>query len=246
MNSIQRKYTPILAWSLNHQKQVFGLAIILLATAIFSFSRMGAEFVPTLDEGDFVIQPILRTGTSLSETIEVCTKIEQTLLDHFPEVEQVVSRIGAAEVPTDPMSMEEPDVIITLKDKSEWTSAKSKDELANLFKEKVEELGVGVEFTQPIEMRFNELITGVQSDIAIKVYGEDIELLNTKAQQIKKLIEEQYVRAKKILKKYQKSLDQLAKLLLKKEVIFKEDLETVLGERKWQAAEKVNINKLRK
>mgnify|MGYP001196622043 CR=1 FL=1 len=189
MNSIQRKYTPILAWSLNHQKQVFGLAIILLATAIFSFSRMGAEFVPTLDEGDFVIQPILRTGTSLSETIEVCTKIEQTLLDHFPEVEQVVSRIGAAEVPTDPMSMEEPDVIITLKDKSEWTSAKSKDELANLFKEKVEELGVGVEFTQPIEMRFNELITGVQSDIAIKVYGEDIELLNTKAQQIKKLIE---------------------------------------------------------
>lgn len=189
MKALQSQYIPLLKWGLQNQLKVFGLAAILLVMAIISFSRMGAEFVPTLDEGDFVIQPVLRTGTSLSETVEICTKIEAVLLENFPEVDQVVSRIGAAEVPTDPMSMEEADVIITLKDKSEWSSADSKDELASLFKEKVEAMGVGVEFTQPIEMRFNELITGVRSDIAIKVFGEDINLLNAKAQEIKHLIE---------------------------------------------------------
>ena len=98
---------------------------------------MGSEFVPTLDEGDFVIQPILKTGTSLSNTVKTTTKIEKILLEEFPEVKQVVTRIGAAEVPTDPMSMEESDVIIVLKPKSEWTSASSKDELADKFKEKL-------------------------------------------------------------------------------------------------------------
>ena len=135
---------------------------------------MGGEFVPTLDEGDFVIQPVLKTGTSLSKTIETTTKIEQILIDKFPEVDQIVSRIGAAEVPTDPMSMEESDVIITLKPKKEWVSAKSKDELADKFKEALAVIpGMEVEFTQPIEMRFNELITGVRADIAIKIFGED-------------------------------------------------------------------------
>ena len=96
---------------------------------------MGGEFVPTLDEGDFVIQPVLKTGTSLGKTIEITTRIEQILLDNFPEVDQVVTRIGAAEVPTDPMSMEESDVIIKLKPKKEWTSAKSKDALADKLKD---------------------------------------------------------------------------------------------------------------
>ncbi len=186
--AVNRAYAPTLHFSLQNQGKVLIGAALILVIAIFSFVRMGAEFVPTLDEGDFVIQPVLRTGTSLTETIEVCTKMEKILLKNFPEIEQVVSRIGAAEVPTDPMSMEQSDVIITLKDKSEWTSASSKDELAEKIKEKVEILGVGVEFTQPIEMRFNELITGVRSDIAIKVFGENIETLNQKAQEIKRLI----------------------------------------------------------
>ena len=188
VSAVNRAYAPALHFSLQNQTKVLIGAGLILLIAIFSFSRMGAEFVPTLDEGDFVIQPVLRTGTSLSETIEVCTKMEKILLKNFPEIEQVVSRIGAAEVPTDPMSMEQSDVIITLKDKSEWTSASSKDELAEKIKQKVEILGVGVEFTQPIEMRFNELITGVRSDIAIKVFGEDIQTLNQKAQEIKRLI----------------------------------------------------------
>lgn len=151
---------------------------------------MGSEFVPTLDEGDFVIQPVLKTGTSLSNTVEITTEIENILLNKFPEVKQVVTRIGAAEVPTDPMSMEESDVIIVLKPKNEWTSASSKDELADKFKEALAIIpGMEVEFTQPIEMRFNELITGVRADIAIKIFGEDLEVLSKKGNEIGTLIE---------------------------------------------------------
>ena len=144
-----------------------------------------------LDEGDFVIQPVLKTGTSLSKTIEITTKIENILLNNFPEVDQVVSRIGAAEVPTDPMSMEESDVIIKLKPKKEWVSASSKDELADKFKEALEVIpGMEVEFTQPIEMRFNELITGVRADVAIKIFGEDLGILADKANEVKELDQE--------------------------------------------------------
>lgn len=183
-------YGPTLDWALTHKKAIIGLALGFLAAAGFLFSRMGAEFVPTLDEGDFVIQPILKTGTSLSKTIETTTQIEKILIDQFPEVDQVVTRIGAAEVPTDPMSMEESDVIITLKPPSEWVSADSKDGLANRFKEALLVIpGMEVEFTQPIEMRFNELITGVRADIAIKVFGEDLSVLARLGEQIHILAE---------------------------------------------------------
>jgi cobalt-zinc-cadmium resistance protein CzcA len=150
---------------------------------------MGGEFIPTLDEGDYVVQPILRPGTSLTETVEFCTNIEHILLDNFPEVDQVVSRIGAAEVPTDPMSMEMSDIIVKLKPKSEWVSARSKEELADKMKEAMSVYpGVEFEFTQPIEMRFNELITGVRADIAIKIYGEDLQILFDNASKIRNLI----------------------------------------------------------
>lgn len=190
MAFLNRFYEPTIRWALGAKKLVLGIAILILASTIYLFSTMGGEFVPTLDEGDFVIQPVLKTGTSLSNTIDITTKIEKILIDKFPEVDQVVSRIGAAEVPTDPMSMEESDVIITLKPKSEWVSAKSKNELAEKFKEALAIIpGMEVEFTQPIEMRFNELITGVRADIAIKIFGEDLEILNKKANEIKSLVE---------------------------------------------------------
>lgn len=183
-------YGPSLDWALLHKKAIIGIAIGFLALSGFLFSRMGAEFVPTLDEGDFVIQPVLKTGTSLSKTIETTTQIEKILKSQFPEVDQVVTRIGAAEVPTDPMSMEESDVIITLKPPSEWVSADSKDGLANKFKEALAVIpGMEVEFTQPIEMRFNELITGVRADIAIKVFGEDLSVLARLGDQIHALAE---------------------------------------------------------
>lgn len=191
MKILNSWYSPFINWALQHKKAVVGLASVLLAFSIWLFSIMGGEFVPTLDEGDFVIQPVLSTGTSLGKTIEITTKIENILLDNFPEVDQVVSRIGAAEVPTDPMSMEESDVIIKLKPKNEWVSANSKDELAEKFKEALKVIpGMEVEFTQPIEMRFNELITGVRADVAVKIFGEDLSILANKADEIKELIKD--------------------------------------------------------
>lgn len=191
MNIIYRSYDPVIKWSYDHKNIIIGLGIASLVFTGIIFSRMGGEFVPTLDEGDFVIQPVLRTGTSLSKTVDLTTKMEQILIDNFTEVDQIVCRIGAAEVPTDPMSMEEIDMIIKLKPKREWTVTKSKEELADKFKEALSVIpGVDYEFTQPIEMRFNELITGVRADIAIKIFGEDIEYLDTKANEIEKLIKD--------------------------------------------------------
>lgn len=190
MNLAYRSYTPVMRWSCNHKKTVLGTALAALLLTGFVFSKMGGEFVPTLDEGDFVIQPVLKTGTSLSKTVEMTTRMENILIKAFPEVDQIVCRIGAAEVPTDPMSMEEIDMIIKLKPRKEWVSAKSKEELADKFKEALMIIpGIEYEFTQPIEMRFNELITGVRADIAVKLFGEDLEYLNTKAIEIKNLIE---------------------------------------------------------
>jgi cobalt-zinc-cadmium resistance protein CzcA len=190
MKWLNKIYEPTIHWALQSKKLVLGIAIALLMFSMYLYTTMGGEFVPTLDEGDFVIQPVLKTGTSLSNTVEITTEIEKILLKQFPEVKQVVTRIGAAEVPTDPMSMEESDVIIVLKPKSEWTSASSKDELADKFKEALAVIpGMEVEFTQPIEMRFNELITGVRADIAIKIFGDDLAILAKKGNEIGALIQ---------------------------------------------------------
>ncbi|TWI00535.1 cobalt-zinc-cadmium resistance protein CzcA [Flavobacterium tiangeerense] len=183
-------YLPIITWAIANTKKVLYGALGLLLLAAGLFATMGGEFIPTLDEGDFVIQPVLKTGTSLTKTIAITTKIEKIILKNFPEVTQVVSRIGAAEVPTDPMSMEESDVIVKLKPKSEWTSAATKDELADKIKEALENQipNMEIEFTQPIEMRFNELISGTRSDVAVKVFGEDLTILAEKAEEIKNAI----------------------------------------------------------
>ncbi len=190
MNLAHKSYSPTIHWATNHKGIVLGAALASLIFTGFLFTRIGGEFVPTLDEGDFVIQPVLKTGTSLSKTIETTTKMEQILIKNFPEVDKIVSRIGAAEIPTDPMSMEEIDMIIKLNPRSTWTNAKTKEELADKFKEALSVIpGIEYEFTQPIEMRFNELITGVRSDIAIKVFGDDLAYIDKKAAEIKKLIE---------------------------------------------------------
>ncbi len=182
-------YKPIIIWALRKKTIVLSGAGVLLIMVVFLFGRMGGEFVPTLDEGDLVIQPILKTGTSLTKTVETTTQIEKILMK-FPEVVQVVTRIGAAEVPTDPMSMEESDVIVKLKPKSEWVTAQSKDELTDTFKLALQDLaGIDYEFTQPIEMRFNELITGVRADLAIKIFGEDLDVLSKTAIKIEKAIQ---------------------------------------------------------
>lgn len=187
---VNRLYQPSIKWALQHTKLVLISAIVLIGLGVFTFVKMGSEFVPTLDEGDFVIQPILKTGKSLEGTIERTTQIEKILLEEFPEVLQVVSRIGAAEIPTDPMSMQDSDVIIRLKPRSEWTSANTKEDLAELMKKKLSIIpNMEIEFTQPIEMRFNELITGVRSDVAIKIFGEDLDILASKGNEVRELVE---------------------------------------------------------
>ncbi|NLX65843.1 MAG: efflux RND transporter permease subunit [Bacteroidales bacterium] len=190
IRALTKAYLPVITWTLKHAKRTLVGAVGLLVIAVIVFTRMGGEFIPQLDEGDFVIQPVLKTGTSLAKTIETTTLIEKTILDKFTEVEQIVSRIGAAEVPTDPMSMEESDIIVKVKPKSEWVSAKSKDELADKIKEELEATipNMEIEFTQPIEMRFNELISGTRSDVAIRIFGEDLAVLAEKAEQIKRAI----------------------------------------------------------
>ncbi len=189
MNFLMRIYEPVIKRALKFRYAVVTVSILWLSFAFWLFTTMGGEFIPTLDEGDLVIQPVIPTGTSLSETIDLTTKMENILLENFPEVHQVVSRIGAAEIPTDPMSMEEADVIVKLIPKSEWTTAETKDELIGKMEEKLNVLtGIDYEFTQPIEMRFNELITGVRADLAIKIYGHDLDILAQKAEEVKALI----------------------------------------------------------
>lgn len=186
---LENKYEPVLLAALRGRWLVIATSVVLLALSVFTFSRMGGEFIPELDEGDLAFHAILKPGSSLTETIETTTKIEKLVKQEFPEVEKIVSRIGVAEVPTDPMPMDLADVFVILKPKSEWVSASSKDELVEKMKKTVQQIpGVNYEFTQPIEMRFNELLEGVREDIAIKLYGEDINILASKAEEVAKII----------------------------------------------------------
>jgi len=189
MNWFQKIYAPVLNLALRSKKSVLLIAGSLLLLAIIVFARMGGEFIPSLDEGDFALETRVMTGSSLSETIDASNKAAQLLLDNFPEVEQVVGKIGSGEIPTDPMPVEACDLMVILKDKDEWVSADSKDDLANLMAEKLKELpGVTFGFLQPIQMRFNELMTGARQDVVVKIYGEDLDVLSEQAAKVAKLV----------------------------------------------------------
>jgi cobalt-zinc-cadmium resistance protein CzcA len=186
VNAIRLKYTPILQNLLRKQKLVLSIIGGLFVLSIFAFKQLGAEFIPSLDEGDFAVETRLMTGTSLTKTIEATGKASQILLANFPEIKSVVGKIGTAEIPTDPMPMEACDLMIILKDKEDWTSAQSKEELAEKMQSKLEESlpNVSFGFQQPIQMRFNELMTGAKQDVVVKIYGEDFEKLATYSKQI--------------------------------------------------------------
>lgn len=187
---LQRIYTPILRGAFQIKGLVVGLAVLLLVVALWVFSRMGGEFIPTLDEGDIATHLIVSSGSSLSQEVEATTKAEQILKAKFPEIKMIVTKIGSAEIPTDPMPMEAGDMIITLKDRKEWTSAKTKEELMEKMEHALADIpGAMTEFSQPIQMRFNELMTGVRSDVAVKIFGEDIEMLVSKGDEVLKLIQ---------------------------------------------------------
>lgn len=142
--------------------------------SLFLFTRLGAEFIPTLDEGDFAMQMTLPAGSSLSESIAVSDEAEKVLKEKFPEIKHVVAKIGTAEVPTDPMAVEDADVMIIMKPFKEWTSASSRAEMVEKMKEALEPLSEQAEFNfHSHQLRFNELMTGAKADIAVKLYGED-------------------------------------------------------------------------
>ncbi|BAO55272.1 CusA/CzcA family heavy metal efflux RND transporter [Nonlabens marinus] len=189
MSGLNRAYVPLLNFALRFRAGVVLGAVALLLIAGYIFSNMGGEFIPKFDEGDIAFQALIKPGSSLTESIEASKKL-QNLINEFPEVKTVVSRIGVAEIPTDPMPMDIADSYIILeKDKSKWTSAESKEELIEKIQEKISVVpGVNFVFTQPVELRFNELLTGVREDVAIKLYGEDLDVLADKVQEIAAVI----------------------------------------------------------
>ncbi|RYY14988.1 MAG: efflux RND transporter permease subunit, partial [Cytophagaceae bacterium] len=189
MKFLHRGYDPIIRWALGARALVLGGAVALLVLAGFIFAHLGGEFIPQLDEGDFALNMSLPPGSSLSQAIATTTKAQQILLKNFPEIEQIVGKNGTSEIPTDPMAMEDSDQMIILKNHSEWTSAHSREELADQMQQALAGLpGVMLEFQQPIQMRFNELISGVKSDVSIKIYGDDLDVLFEKANEAAALI----------------------------------------------------------
>ncbi|MDX1828882.1 MAG: CusA/CzcA family heavy metal efflux RND transporter [Lutibacter sp.] len=191
MAQIFKAYKPFVQGALKFKKTVLAIAVLLFVLAAFLFTRMGGEFIPKLDEGDIAMQIILKPGSSLSESIKVSEEAENIIKSNFPEVKTTVSRIGVSAIPTDPMPMDIADTFIILeKDRSKWKSASNKAELIEKMQEKLKTIvGVNFVFTQPVEMRFNELITGVREDVSIKVYGNNLDTLAIKANEMAKIIQ---------------------------------------------------------
>jgi cobalt-zinc-cadmium resistance protein CzcA len=189
MDFLQRIFNPVLLAALRHKLAVVVSSIILLVLSVILFVRMGGEFLPTLEEGDFAVETRVLTGSSLSYTIEVAQKSAAVLLKEFPdEVKEVVGKIGSSEIPTDPMPIEACDLMVILKDKKEWKKASDREELAAKMAEALEVVpGVTFGFQQPIQMRFNELMTGVRQDVAVKIFGEDLDILASLAKEVGKL-----------------------------------------------------------
>ncbi|MDD6210642.1 MAG: CusA/CzcA family heavy metal efflux RND transporter [Bacteroidales bacterium] len=181
---LNRIYKKVLDFCLHFKWTTITVAFLTLALSLYLFTKIGAEFIPTLDEGDFAMQMTLPAGSSLSKSIELSEKAQKILLDKFPEIKHVVAKIGTAEVPTDPMAVEDADIMIVMKPFKEWTSAKSRAEIVMKMKRALDPVkGAVFNFSQPIQLRFNELMTGAKADIAVKLYGEDMKELYEKAKE---------------------------------------------------------------
>ena len=190
IEKLQAWYRPVLDWVLARNKNVITGAVALFCISVVGFKYLGGEFIPSLEEGDFAVEMSMSQGTSLSQMVESCTKAEELLKKEYPEIKQVVSRIGSAEIPTDPMPVERADIMIALKPKAEWTSAKTTPELMEKMEETLSAIpGLEAEISQPIQMRNNELLTGIKQDVAIKIFGDDLNVLTQQAGKVKKMIE---------------------------------------------------------
>lgn len=191
IEKLQAWYRPVLVWVLARNKDVITGAVALFCVSVVGFKYLGGEFIPSLEEGDFAVEMSMSQGTSLSQMVESCTKAEKLLKKEYPEIKQVVSRIGSAEIPTDPMPVERADIMIALKPKAEWTSAKTTPELMEKMEETLSAIpGLEAEISQPIQMRNNELLTGIKQDVAIKIFGDDLDVLTQQAGKVEKMIED--------------------------------------------------------
>ncbi len=189
IGGIRKVFDPAIAFALKRKLFVSVSAVALFILSLWLFSRLGGEFIPQLEEGDLASSVITLQGGSLTNTVDKVIMANKILLDNFPEIKHAVCKIGAGEIPTDPTPMETGDYVITLKDKSEWVSAKNREELVAKMEEKLVALaGVKFEFQQPIAMRFNELMTGSKQDIAIKIFGDDLNTLAQKASDVESVI----------------------------------------------------------
>lgn len=189
MDLIECNYQKFLSKTLERPKTVILTAVSLFVLSIIVLSNMGGEFIPALEEGDFAVETRVLTGSNLNTTIESTTQAAKILKERFPEVKQVVTKIGSGEIPTDPMPMEAADMMIILKDKKEWTSAKTFPELAEKMTEAVSEVpGISTSFQFPVQMRFNELMTGAKQDVVCKIFGENIDTLAYYAQRLGNII----------------------------------------------------------
>ncbi|MDP2338874.1 MAG: CusA/CzcA family heavy metal efflux RND transporter [Bacteroidota bacterium] len=189
MDGFHKAFNPVIVFALRRKLVVSASAVALFLFSLFLFNSLGGEFIPQLEEGDLAAGVITLQGGSLSNTIEKVEMANKILLKNFPEIKHTVCKIGAGEIPTDPTPMETGDYIITLKDKSEWTSATTREELVAKMEEALIPLaGVKFEFQQPIQMRFNELLSGSKQDIAVKIFGDDLNTLAEKASAVEKII----------------------------------------------------------
>ncbi len=183
-------YEPVLRFSIRRPVWVVTPTIVLFAVSVLLAGSLGIVFMPRLDEGDMAIMVWRLPSVSISESVETALAVEQ-VIRQFPEVTQVVSRTGNPEVAKDPMGIELSDVFVNLKPRDEWTSATTKKQLIERMKQAILHSvpGVGLSFTQPIEMRFNELIAGTRSDVAVKIFGEDLAILGQQAESLARILE---------------------------------------------------------
>lgn len=186
MRTARLRYAPVLKWVLSHRSIAFSVAVVLIVLSGFTASRMGSEFIPSLSEGDFALQALRVPGTSLTQSVDMQQRLEKAIVEKIPEVERVFARTGTAEIAADPMPPNISDSYVMLKPQSEWPDpGKSRETLiAELQQAAATVPGSNYELSQPIQLRFNELVSGVRSDVAVKVFGDDMAVLNQTAAKI--------------------------------------------------------------
>ena len=178
MERLENFYQPILEKALLIPKKILIITVAVFFIAVYILTTLGGEFIPKLEEGDFAVDTRMLSGSSLNTTLDATQKASKQLIDHFPEIDKIVTKIGAGEIPTDPMSMDASDLMIILKDKKEWVSAKSFDQLADTMSKVMAHVpGLATGFQFPVQMRFNELMTGSRQDVSCKIFGENLDTL---------------------------------------------------------------------